>query len=318
MTAWQSSTVALRFKLSDLTLGTWRVRLRTREVSLADEMEPVETVQPPADNLDSASAGFLIRGVPVTRPQAALSATPTYIRYVNRQYRHFYVDMRLTFDEYKAKFSSKTRSTISRKLKRYAEQCGGTVRWCMYRSPAEMVEFHRLARSVSVVTYQERLLDAGLPDSPLFIEEMQALAALDRVRACVLFDRDKPVSYLYCPVHDDVLIYAYLGYDPAYLKSSVGTILQWLALEQLFGERRFRFFDFTEGESDHKRMFATHDVFAVNAMFLRRSLKHWLLLRMHRRFDLCVESLGALLDRYGLKHRIRRFIRFGPWLHGGT
>lgn len=311
MITWKMRTVALKFAISDLSLGAWRLPLCTHEVSLAEGLHPVASLQAPVDDLDAASAGYLLRGVPVATEQARLSATSAYICYVQRQYRHFYVDMRLTFDEYKAKFSSKTRSTISRKIKKFTEHCGGTMRWHTYSSPTEMAEFHRLARGVSALTYQERLLDAGLPEGSSFVEEMVELAGQDRVRAWVLFDGERPVSYLYCPVQDDVLIYAYLGYDPAYLKLSVGTVLQWLAFEQLFGERRFRYFDFTEGESDHKRLFATHDVLAVNVLFLRRSVKHWLLVRLHSGFSRCVESFGEFLDANDLRVRIRRLIRFG-------
>ncbi|QJQ07721.1 GNAT family N-acetyltransferase [Undibacterium piscinae] len=49
---------------------------------------------------------------------------------------------------------------------------------------------------------------------------------------------------MYCPIVDDALIYAYLGYDPDYLKLSVGTVLQWLALQDMFAETRFKIFDF--------------------------------------------------------------------------
>jgi hypothetical protein len=73
------------------------------------------------------------------------------------------------------------------------------------------------------------------------------LAAGGQVRAYLLFDGERP--YLYCPVQGDVVIYRYLGYDPDYARMSVGTVLQWLALEELFREARFRMFDFTEGES---------------------------------------------------------------------
>lgn len=312
MTAWTLRSVSLRFAFSDWTLGSWHLSLNVREVALAEGVEPVATLHPPIESEGgAASSGFMIRGMPVTAPQPIVSEAAPFIRYVQRQYRHYFIDMRMTFDDYRLKFSSKTRSTISRKIKKYGEHCDGSIQWRAYSRPTEMHEFHRLARQVSALTYQERLLDAGLPVSRAFVEELAVLADKGCVRAFVLFDGDKPVSYLYCPVHDDVLIYAYLGYDPAYLKLSVGTILQWLALEQLFAERRFKYFDFTEGESEHKRLFATHDVLAVNVLFLRRNIKNWLLVRAHATFDRCVEAFGAWLEEKDLKRRIRRLIRFG-------
>src|SRR5512139_3024605 len=101
---------------------------------------------------------------------------------------------------------------------------------------------------------------------------MQALAEAGQVRAYLLFDNDRPVAYLYCPASKGVLLYQYLGYDPEYSSWSVGTILQWLALEQLFGERTYELFDFTEGQSDQKRQFSTHSVRCANVYFLRRTL----------------------------------------------
>jgi len=311
MTGWTTRTVQLRFALSDWTLGAWKLPLDVCQISLAEGIAAGPSMRLPEAPVAAGTAGFLVRGIPIAETQPAIAMTAAHVRYVQKQYRHYYIDMGMSFDEYKAKFSSKTRSTISRKIKRFSEQCGGSLRWRSYSGEAEMLEFHRVARAVSALTYQERLLDAGLPGSDAFIEQMKTLARNDCVRAFVLFDGERPVSYLYCPVIDDVLIYAYLGYDPAYLKLSVGTVLQWLALEQLFAERRFRYFDFTEGESDHKRLFATHEILAANVLYLPRNLKNRLLVRAHAGFERRVEALGVWLEEKNLKRRVRRLIRFG-------
>ena len=42
---------------------------------------------------------------------------------------------------------------------------------------------------------------------------MRALAEQGRVRGYILFEGTRPVSYLYCPIVDDVLTYGHLGYD---------------------------------------------------------------------------------------------------------
>src|SRR5947209_5887863 len=151
MSGWKVATVALRFSISDLTLGSWRLRLCTREVSLTEDLVPESSVQPPVAQPGPACVGFLLRGVPVTPLQVRLSSTLAYIRYVEREYRHFYIDLGLTFDRYKEGFSSKTRSTIVRKLKKFREHCGGAIHWATYRSSGEMEEFHRYARMVSAL-----------------------------------------------------------------------------------------------------------------------------------------------------------------------
>jgi CelD/BcsL family acetyltransferase involved in cellulose biosynthesis len=265
----------------------------------------------PELKLEGNSQGFMIRGLPVIGDLPAISQSEHYLFYVSSQYCHCYIDLEIGFEEYKKKFSAKTRSTINRKIRKYQDHCGGTILWKIYQSPAEIREFFQLARAVSKLTYQERLLNAGLPDNEEFIREAESLAAEQRLRAYILFDGDKPVSYLYCPVHDEVLIYAYLGYDPAYMQLSVGTVLQWLALEALFAEQRFRYFDFTEGQSDHKRLFATHQQQCVNVLILQKRLKNYLTVYSHRSLEIFSRWLGYILARFGLKAKIKRLLRFG-------
>ncbi|MDN5881364.1 MAG: GNAT family N-acetyltransferase, partial [Nitrosospira sp.] len=231
--------------------------------------------------------------------------------YVPSQHQRYYIDMRQSFEVYQSKFSSKTRSTLNRKIRKYAEYCGGSISWKVYQSAGEMPEFFRLARSVSEITYQEKLLDAGLPDSEAFLHEMERLAQQGLVRGFILFHQNRPVSYLYCPVSNGVLNYAFLGYDPGYMSFSVGTILQWLALEHLFGERSFRFFDFTEGQSEHKKLFATHSVQCANVFFLRSNLRNEFLLHTQRAVDHFSRLAGDKLDQIGLKSKVKKMMRFG-------
>lgn len=308
---WTYRKVTIKFQLGDKTLFAPKLRLQTREVGLSGNVIPTAQPLPPGQALQAGSQGFLIRSLPVTAHQPRLRRCAGYLCYVPSQYQRYYIDLNQSFDDYKKQFSSKTRSTITRKVKKYAEHCNGELDWRAYTRPDEMAEFFRLARSVSAKTYQEKLLDAGLPDSPEFAANLKNLAATDQLRAYILFDRGEPVSYLCCPCHDEVLIYEYLGYDPNYMKLSVGTVLQWLALESLFAERRFQLFDFTEGESDHKRLFATHSVQCANVFFLRSTLRNQLLLRAHMGVASASARLGKLLDLLGLKVRIKKLIRFG-------
>jgi CelD/BcsL family acetyltransferase involved in cellulose biosynthesis len=303
--------VPIKIQLGDKTLLAPRLWLQVREAGLDDEAPPVAEPTAPADPLQVGSQGFLLRSLRIARPQPVLRRQGTYLCYVPAQYPRYYIDMQQSFAEYKGKFSSKTRSTISRKIRKYTEHCGGSISWRVYRSPGEMAEFFRLARTVSRITYQERLLDAGLPDSEEFCEEMERLAQQDRVRAFLLFHQDRPVSYLYCPISNGVVIYAYLGYDPEYMNFSVGTVLQWLALEYLFDEKIFRFFDFTEGQSEHKKLFATGSVQCANVFFVRDNLRNVCLLQMQRAVDHFSKFTGNRLEQLGIKASLKRLIRSG-------
>lgn len=307
----QRRPVALKFQLSDKTLFTKVLTLKTHEIGLSDGIAPVAVPEPPAEPLEPDCAGFLIRSFPVTGAQPVLRTVDGYWCYVPSQYRRYFINLGQSFEDYSSKFSSKTRSTIRRKIKKFDKHVGGDWRWRRYQEPDEMDAFFDLARAVSARTYQEKLLDAGLPEGEAFRQKMLQQAKANAVRGYLLFVGEKPVAYLYCPARDGVLIYAYLGYDPDYMKWSVGTILHWHALEDILAEGRFKLFDFTEGESDHKRLFASDSIECANVYFLRKSLGHLVLIGSHAFVNGFSRWLGDVLDRFGAKARIKKLLRFG-------
>lgn len=309
---WNCHQVPIKIQFGDKTLLAPKLWLQVREAGLDDENPPVSELTPPADTLQPNSQGFLIRSLRIAGSHPVLRRRNGYLCYVSSQYARYYIDMRMSFVEYKAKFSGKTRATISRKIRKYSDYCGGEISWKAYKDVNEIVEFFRLARAVSATTYQEKLLDAGLPESETFYLEMEQLARQGRLRGFILFHGSRPVSYLYCPVTPNrIVIYAFLGYDPNYMNFSVGTILQWLALEHLFEENSFLFFDFTEGQSDHKKLFATHNVLCANVFFLRDNLRNMFLSHTQRSVNQFSKITGDILDQLGIKTTVRRLMRFG-------
>ena len=309
--------VQFRFQFSDWTLFSIQRPLLARAYSL-DEAAAVAASAAGLHTLPTlppGCMGLMLRSVPVADARVHIgmdaSVKPPLLRYVMQCFPRYYIDMAQGFDEYRKKFSSKTRATLTRKTKKFADLGDGPIRWERITRAEELDRFWTLARQVSVKTYQERLLDAGLPVDPGFIAEAKRQADADCLRAFLLFDGDRPVSYLYCPVQDGIVIYAYLGYDPDYLRLSVGTVLQWLAVESLFAEQRFRYFDFTEGESEHKRLFSTGHLDCANVALLRPTLANRLLVHSHMRFGRAVEALGNWLEAHDLKKRIRSWLRFG-------
>jgi hypothetical protein len=310
MNQWQLRPVAFKFQLSDLTLFKLSLPLQVRAEKLINNTAPVAAPSAPVDELVAGSQGFVIRALPLAGPMPTISQSGDYLCYIQRQYEHCFIDFGIGFEKYQGKFSSKTRSTINRKLRKYAEHCGGTIPWKTYRTPEEIGKFFDLARDLSKTTYQERLLGSGLPDTEQYLQNALRLAESDQVRAFILFDRGRPVSYLYCPVEAGVLSYSYVGYDPEYMHMSVGTVLQWLATEQLFAENCFRYFDFTEGQSDHKRLFATDQRLCGNLILVKRSLRNTAVVRAHSLMDRFSRHLGVTMEKYGLKARVKRLLRF--------
>lgn len=303
--------VRISFQLSDLTLGSVTLPLLTISEAIDSKKPPAANPQWAAEDLPAGAQGVVLREVPVEPGLPRISRNRGCLRYVMKEYRHCFIDMGSDFDSYRMKFSSKTRSTISRKVKKFKEHCGGELTWKLYRTESEVVEFLTLARALAVRTYQERLMGLGLPGTAEFSMWAAEEARQDRIRAFLLYDGTRPVSYLFCPIDQGVVKYAYLGYDPEYRAHSVGIVLQWLAIESLFAEGVFRYFDFTEGESDHKRMFATHDRLCANIIFVKARPSGYLLVYGHHAVGRLSSFIGELLDRWGLRSQLRRLLRFG-------
>ena len=303
--------IPIKFQLGDWILFSVPLRLEEQAVHHIRDATVNGVPECPPGPLPPGVEGYAFRSVPIEAELPRITAIGSFLRYVPLQYRHGYIDLRTSFDTYQKRFSAKSRSTMARKLRRYADHCSGTIRWRTFKARGEMAEFIRLARAVSERTYLERLLSVGIPDSTEFLARAEALAANDQVRAYILFDGDRPVSYMYCPVVENVVIYDYLGFDPDYFHWSVGTVLLRLAIEQLFEEQRFSHFDFTEGQSEHKRRFATHERHCANVFMVRRSARNTTLILSHAMMETCSRWVGSTLNRIGVKRRIKRFMRGG-------
>lgn len=254
------STSALKLQVGARTLVSFPRRL----VRVAWSLEQAMTGHGPAmPVLQAADDGYLVTSLPEAVPLDAGG-----LRFVRQRYVRYYVDLAGGRAAWAAGLSGQARSGLKRKAKKVAAANGGVLDVRCYRSAEEMAVFHPLARRVSATTYQERLLGSGLPEEAA---GLIAAAAQDRARAWLLFLREAPVAYLWCGADGDTLRYDYVGHDPAHQALSVGSVLMAEALGDLFADR-FRWFDFTEGEGQHKRGLASGGVAACDVLLLRATI----------------------------------------------
>jgi len=292
----------------DFTLGARRLvsvprELATWAFSLEDVLATALPEAPPP-----ARDGVRVLSAPTALLPDLAARYPGCIAGGRQDYQRHYIDMGLGFEAYMARFSGKTRSTLKRKARKLADEADG-YHLTAHRTPAEIEAFLAAALPLSAKTYQARLLGAGLPDDPASRRAMLAAAEDDRMRAFLLHAGSAPIAYLALPVNGRTLVYAHLGYDPEWARLSPGTVLQMEALEQLFAERRFAWFDFTEGEGAHKALFGTHSVACSSLVLLRPTLANRTLLGAREAFDAGVAGAKALAERSGALGRVRALLR---------
>ena len=258
-----ATPVDLPLRIGARTIARIRRRLVRFSVPLEQALTDGSVSLP---GLAPRADGYYIRALPAAL-KGQMGAEAGMRCFERQAYPRHYADLSRGYDDYLASFSAKSRSALKRKRRKLEERSGGTLDVRSYRTPHEVEIFYREARALSALTYQERLLDAGLPEGAL--AEMRELAAENQVRAFLLFVDGRAVSYLYAPASGLTLRYAYLGYDPAFADLSAGTVLQMEAMRMLMQESVFRWFDFTEGDGQHKRQFATGAIESVDLLLLR-------------------------------------------------
>jgi hypothetical protein len=296
--------IEFRYSLSDVCLFRIGFNASVQPVSFNPNAEllkfPLTAPEFP-DGVDVVVRG----GALLPHPVAALHRFDGGVCYIRNQTPNYYIDLRSTFEEYLKGFSSKARSTLNRKVRKLS----GTMEFRCFRTPEEAVTFHRLARQIAVNTYQEKLFDGAIPASDEFVQRMRRLAEQDSFRGYTLSSDGTPVSYLYLPVQDNVVTYGYLGYEPGYASVSPGTVLLFLALEQIFAESRFTYFDFTSGESQTKSLFGRGSFFRGDLYFFRSGARNALAVYGHIATDRFSGAVGQASEKLGIRHILRKLLR---------
>ncbi|WP_245941997.1 GNAT family N-acetyltransferase [Sphingomonas gilva] len=296
----------IRFQIGARTLVSVPRRLHRVELNLGEVLAGALPDLPP---LAAAQDGYSVVSLPAPRLSAVSRRAAGLIVHLRQAYTRYFVDLTLGWDGWLAGLSGNARGSLKRKQRRMAEAGGGAIDIRAYRTPGELAAFHALARGVSAATYQEKLLDAGLPADDAFLREMEELAAQDRARGWLLFLRGEAIAYLYCPAEGGTLIYDRLGHDPAHGDLSPGVVLLAGALKDAMEEARFGRMDFTSGEGQHKRAFATGGAPCVDLLLLRPTLANRVVLGALDRFDRAMalgKRAAAIPALRPLTQRLRR------------
>ena len=305
--------VPLRCEVGGVALWTPGLRLVWREADPGDAPLGRDAILARLRAMDDHAprdcAGAMLAAQPCGEQLPALARAGTRILYASRRQPRHLVELCIGRAAWQARLGASTRATIVRKLRKFAAASGGLIDWRSYRGEAEIEVFWRLARDVSARSWQARRLDAGLPGGTEFLAGLRARARRDAVRGYLLFLGAQPVAYTLCPVDDGILRYAHVGFDPAAAALSPGAVLQWKVLGALLDEGCHRLFDFTPGDGQHKRIFATRSVDCADVMLLRASPAALAVVGAQRGCDIASAAGAAVLARMGVLARMRALLR---------
>jgi len=299
------ATPALRFRIGERTLWTWKLRLL--DVGEAERNQPPWLEFRPQE-LPQQVDGILCRRLPIGRLPLGLSRQGKWLCYVRGIEKLYFVDIAGSFDAYLRRFSAKRRHNLRRSVRWFAERSHDRP-MTIASEPGQMEEFQRLACEISRQTYQDRLLAAGMPRGPEFLAKMQEAARRGMARGYLLWCEGKAAAFAWCTGHGERLNYGVIGYLPEFSRMSPGTTLLYLILESLFQERTFRQFDFGVGEAWYKEAFSTGSEEFIQAMLLPPSLANAVRIRAFQALEALNYHAGRWLDRLGLKRAVKHLLR---------
>lgn len=301
--------IGLRFLVGEWAIGMWYPRLAVVE---HNDLGSFANLQPPEsyERLLSAEAdGVLCRRIQANHFDVGIGRYGRWLRYVRTRDVHHFIEIQPSWDAYFSQFTGKSRQNLRRSVKRFGErqQTGNGVE--LLTTPADMPRFHREALRISEETYQHKLLKSGLPADAGFVAYLGKLALEGRARGYLLRDGGRPIAYAWCSMTGGVFKYEIVGYLPDSADLSPGTVLLYHIIEDAHAIANCRFLDFGPGEALYKSMFANRKVEYVDLYLFRMRAVNLLLVCLHRGLAVANEGLGRLLDKLGVKSRIKRFIR---------
>jgi Acetyltransferase (GNAT) domain len=305
---WKPAIVRLKFMLGEFCLAKLPTEALSDSRHFALRTSDLPEISQVAALLEKVPL-VACPSQPVNERLPRLTWLSGIVLYVPKQYPRFCIALRGNFEHYMKKFSSRSRGNLNRRVRKIEELCNGSEYFYEYRTPEEMLEFYREARNVSKLTYQEKLLSVGLPDTQEFRDDMLYSAARGKIRGYLLIHDKQAIAYAICVINGSKVTSEEVGYDPAFKSFAPGTVLWLKILESLFRDEGLAEFDFGGGEAEYKEFFSTGSIACADLYFFRRNWRNSIVVLTHYGLERCSGAIVALLDRWHVKEIVKKAIR---------
>lgn len=289
-------------------LGPYRIARARLDLTILDLGEAAVSGQD-ADLSDFCGEELLLRSVPDRIALTPLCQKGGMFTYQLYDYDRCWVTTEGDFEDYLASFSKTSRKGLRRRVKQLESASGGDLDIRQFAKADVMGRFHNDARAISAKTFQEKLMDDGLPADDAFREDITYKAQRGYCYGSILYLENQPVSYLYCERQGGGWLAVYGGFDPAHAKLSPGTVHLVSILHQAFDDPDCTSFDFGPGRSDYKQFFATEAVPSADILILRKTARNWLVVNAHKALSGLTDRISRLVERLNLKTLLRQKIR---------
>ncbi len=212
------------------------------------------------------------------------------------------------FDQYIQNLRHGTRKEVRRALRRLEQDPEITIDHRIFNTPEDVAEFLPLAQQVSDKTYQRNLLGLGIRDNAETRRVTTVAAEHGWFQSYLLICNQQPVAFQFGYVYGKTYYAEQTGYDPVWGDKSVGTLVQIYRIRDLIAHGITRF-DFLYGDNERKRSLSNKHRVEQNIYLIPRKFPLEVLARILRIFNKFSELVGDFIEKWGLKSKIRRYLR---------
>lgn len=307
---WTIKPHILPLRLGEVTLWTVAMPAAILETQIeAIDVDPDVLLGRVAADWPDAPAAIVMPSYPVdpeVRP--SVSRRGGRLTYCSAAQPHMLVDLPAD-GSWRAALPRTRRKELDRKRRRFAEQFGQPT-LSVHSGRDGVLGFLRDNAPLTSRTWQARVMRAGIGQVPGELESILTRADNGEAFIFGLHGESRPqaLAFGYCERLGDRAAYRHTGYDPEVRQGSPGIILLDLMLDAL-SERGIRLLDFGRGGAQYKADVATRAIPSARIWAYPDDWRGAILMHGWRTNEWASERIGQMLDRAGLKERVRRALR---------
>ncbi|MXS81253.1 GNAT family N-acetyltransferase [Nitrosomonas sp. GH22] len=250
--------------------------------------------------LDSSFGRFLQNNINLQKKYQLIPSGQAYCRRL--------ITLPENFEQYIQNLGYGTRKEVRRVLRRFEQNSELTISYRIFTTSEDISEFLPLAQQVSDKTYQHNLLGLGIRDDIETRRILTTAAENGWFQSYLLICNQEPVAFQHGYAYGGTYYAEQTGYDPAWGDKSVGTIIQIYRIRDLIN-RGITQLDFLYGDNERKRSLSTMYRVEQNFHLIPRKFPLGILAYALRGFNTLSQLGGDFIEKWGLKSKIRRFLR---------
>lgn len=206
-----------------------------------------------------------------------------------------YIALPKSFQEYLAKFSSKTRSELRRQERRLRDHGGGDLLLRRFETREDLDDFLDATEEVVRHSWQFGRVADVVRNNAYWRNKLGHLADEGLLRSYVLHSGGRPcaveLGYQFQNTFHGVQTY----YHQDVARLSPGTVLLYSYLQDLFVHRPAQLLSFGFGDSDYKQMFGNASSLDASVLLLRKTLRNRLRRASHATFRSAIQKIKSRL-----------------------